>query len=220
MRVFFKKNQMQKEIDSFKRMQDGLSPASRNGRTDQRGGSTGASTAGPQLSGMSEGVGEPYVAEFAGRAGDHLHSVVSGEATWEGKLRTEASVRIEGTISGEIEAGDTVFIAKGAHARANVHARLVIVAGELEGQINCREQLVVEKSGRLKGEVSTKTIVVQEGAVVQSKIQMLRGNEPAQAMAKESMSREDNASSPLGKTNDHWHLPDQAAGTKTKPVEL
>lgn len=218
--MFFKKNKMQQEIDSFKRMQNGLSAASLADRSEQRGTPMVLSAASVGASDAHDKVGEPMVKEPTSGGSDHQHSIVSGEATWEGKLRTDASVRIEGTISGEIEAGETVFIAKGSHARANVQARRVIVAGELEGQITCREQLVVEQSGRLEGKVSTKTIVILEGAVVQSQIQMLRGDEPAQTAARESIPWGDIVPSPLGKPGSQRSKPGQAGSLETKSIEL
>lgn len=76
-------------------------------------------------------------------------------------------------MSGSIEAGETVFVAVGACVRADVRARRVIVGGDLEGHITCQEQLVVEHSGRLGGKVNTTTLIVEEGAVVRSQIEML-----------------------------------------------
>ncbi len=184
--MFFK-NRGQQDSDDFKGTQEGLrSAGSTTGRPDRWATPTDSSAVSLRPSQIDVRPIDSSVGELAGMGGNQQHTIVSGEATWEGKLRTETSARIEGTISGEIEAGETVFIAKGAQVRANVHARRVIVAGELEGQVTCRDQLVVEQSGRLAGKVSTKTIVIAEGAVVQSQIKMLRGNEPARTRAKES----------------------------------
>ncbi|HEX2923801.1 MAG TPA: polymer-forming cytoskeletal protein [Chloroflexota bacterium] len=192
--LFFK-NRVQQDIDDFKGMQVGLRPAGRTtGRTDQNGTPLDPLAASQLMSEKDAKI----IDELTSSMSDHLHTIVSGEATWEGKLRTDASARIEGTVSGEIEAGETIFIAKGAQVHANVHARRVIIAGQLEGQVTCREQLVVERSGRLLGRVSTKTIVIAEGAIVQSQIQMVRGKEPAQAVAKEPRPRSDSVLSPLG----------------------
>jgi cytoskeletal protein CcmA (bactofilin family) len=109
----------------------------------------------------------------AGMPTEEQVSVVSANATWEGTLRTEGSIKVAGKLNGEIEAGETVFVAAGARVQANVRARRVIVGGELEGQITCHDQLVVERSGRLGGKVTTATLVIEEGAIVQSQIEML-----------------------------------------------
>jgi cytoskeletal protein CcmA (bactofilin family) len=167
--VFFK-NRVQQDIDSFKGMQEGLRRVGYvTDQFNQVGVTDDSATA--RESGL-ESEAKP-VNELTSNGSEHAHTIVSGNASWEGNLKTETSARIEGTVRGEIEAGETIFIAKGAKVCANVHARRVIVAGELEGQVSCREQLVVEKSGRLAGSVSTKAIVIAEGAIVQSQIQML-----------------------------------------------
>jgi cytoskeletal protein CcmA (bactofilin family) len=183
----FLKNREKQHNDDVKGVQEGLrSAGATTGRPEPGATPIEAPTARQRTFPADARIVDSTVGEFTGSASDVQHTIVSGEATWEGKLRTEASARIEGTISGEIEAGETIYIAKGAQVRANVHARRVIVAGELEGQVTCHDELVVEESGRLAGRVSTKTIVVAEGAVVQSQIQMLRGKEPVQAMGKEA----------------------------------
>ena len=121
------------------------------------------------------------------RTGEQQQSMVGADATWEGKIRTEGSARIEGQLSGEVEAGETVYIEKGARVRANIHARRVIIGGDMEGEIECREQMVVQRTGRLGGQASTRTLIIEEGAIVHSQIKMLRDEKPATPRATDAI---------------------------------
>lgn len=182
--VFFK-SRVQRDIEDFKAMQDAaLRIAKPEESSDQQSVSTDDPSTGQHAPKLDDEAIDRIIKGLTNGANEHQQSVVSADATWEGKLRTKGSARIDGEISGEVEAGETVLIARGARVRANIHARQVIIVGDMEGQITCREQLVVEQSGRLGGKVSTKTLVIQEGAIVHSQIQMLRDNELVQARAK------------------------------------
>lgn len=100
-------------------------------------------------------------------------SIVSIGSTWNGTLKIDGSVRVEGQLSGEIEARDTVWIAEGAEVDAKVRASVVSIAGRFQGQVDCSERLEITPTGRVKAELATKSLVVHEGAIVEGQIQML-----------------------------------------------
>ncbi|MHB1417420.1 MAG: bactofilin family protein [Chloroflexota bacterium] len=184
--MFFKRSRMESEIDSFKAMQDkGARVAKRDDSADEKEGVISEPSANRNAPKLIEQPIDERAAALVGGADGRQQSVIGADATWEGKLKTNGSSRIEGELSGEVEAGETVFIENGARVRANIRARRVIIGGDLEGHIVCREQLVVQRSGRLGGEVSTKTLVIEEGATVHSRIQMQRDDEPARAGVKQ-----------------------------------
>ena len=60
---------------------------------------------------------------------DKCSSVVSTGSTWDGTLKIEGSVRIDGLLSGEIEARGTFHVSKGAEVDAKVRAAYLVVAG-------------------------------------------------------------------------------------------
>jgi cytoskeletal protein CcmA (bactofilin family) len=106
-------------------------------------------------------------------------SLVSKDAVWEGKLSATGDVRIEGTLQGEIESSGTLFVAEGARVLGQVRARSVLLAGEIDGQLRCDERLEVLPGGSARGEIDTGTLVVHEGAYIESKFQMRQGAAPA-----------------------------------------
>jgi cytoskeletal protein CcmA (bactofilin family) len=87
-------------------------------------------------------------------------------------------VRIDGQLSGEIEASDAIYIAEEAVVAAQVEAA-IIIAGRFEGQVRCRERLEVLASGRATAELTTSSLVVHEGAVIQGMVQMDEARRPA-----------------------------------------
>ncbi len=127
--------------------------------------------------GMMTGTALPQVASGqvgwdAPATGGPTVTTVAVDTTWQGTLRSTADIRIEGTLTGEVETEQEVFIAPEATVDAIVRAARIIVAGQLNGQINCRERLEVRSSGRISGQIDAGAIVVHEGAFMGGQLRM------------------------------------------------
>ena len=131
-------------------------------------------------------VPEPAFARQAAVAGptppDDCASVVSFGSTWQGTLKIDGSVRIDGQFSGEVEAQDTVHIAEGARVDAKISATYVVVAGSFQGEMHCRERLELLPKSRTRGQLSTKLLIVHEGAFIDGQLHM-SAEESAAAVA-------------------------------------
>jgi cytoskeletal protein CcmA (bactofilin family) len=112
----------------------------------------------------------PDLAALSGGA-----SLVSKDAVWDGKLSSSGDVRIEGVLQGEVEAAGTLFVAAEARVHGIVRAKSVMLAGEIEGQLRCDERLEILPGGSARGEIDTGSLVVHEGAFIESRFQMHRG---------------------------------------------
>lgn len=106
---------------------------------------------------------------------DHDASVVSIGSTWQGNLKVDGGVRIEGQMTGEIEAKGTVFVVEGAQVDAKVRAALVIIAGDFKGEVTCTERLEIRPTGQVKADMITKALMIHEGAFIEGQIHMSRG---------------------------------------------
>lgn len=102
-------------------------------------------------------------------------SLVSKDAMWDGKLSCTGDVRIEGVLEGEVETSGTLFVAAEARVHGTVRAKNVMLAGDIEGQLRCDERLEILPGGSARGEIDTGSLVVHEGAFIESKFQMHTG---------------------------------------------
>ena len=106
-------------------------------------------------------------------------SLVAADAVWEGKLVTNGNLRVEGTVHGEVQTTGTLFVAAHAHIDGTIQARSILLAGEIEGQIHCNDRLEILPGGTARGEIQTGTLVVHEGAFIDSRFQMRQPEAPA-----------------------------------------
>ena len=105
-------------------------------------------------------------------APEECSSVVSAGSTWQGTLNLDGSVRIDGQLTGDIDARETVHISEGAQVDAKVKAAFVVIAGAFQGQVECSERLELLPTSRTQGELSTKSLMIHEGAFINGQIHM------------------------------------------------
>ena len=106
---------------------------------------------------------------------DKCENVLAAGAKWKGTLTVDTSVRVDGQFSGQIESKSTVHVAEGALVDAKIRAAYVAVAGTFRGEIRCDQKVELLARGRVDGEVITKVLTVEEGAVFDGHVQMTAG---------------------------------------------
>lgn len=84
----------------------------------------------------------------------------------EGKLISEANLRIEGEYRGDIECKGDIIIGECGVMRSNVEARDVTLAGKLYGDITTKGRLVITGTGQLHGSVTAHALIIQEGGIL------------------------------------------------------
>lgn len=95
----------------------------------------------------------------------------------EGKLTFEGSVRIDGTVDGEIAAQDAVIIGDGAVINAQIQAEAIIIKGKVTGDIVARKRVELRAPGKLVGNITTPSLVIHEGVVFEGHCSMGGGAE-------------------------------------------
>ncbi len=96
-----------------------------------------------------------------------------GEGTYiEGKLEAKGSIRIDGRVKGAVKTADTLTVGNNGVVEGKIEARNAVVGGKIEGEINITEKLILESKSTLIGNLRTKKLVIDEGAVFQGKSDM------------------------------------------------
>ena len=93
-----------------------------------------------------------------------VESLIGEHTSFEGTLKTEGSVRLLGTIQGEIESKSAIIVEEKAHVTARLTAQQVTIAGHVDGQIVCDGRVEIRPTGRVTGEINAGALIVQEGA--------------------------------------------------------
>lgn len=96
-----------------------------------------------------------------------ITTMVGADTVIEGCLKTKSSVRINGTVIGDVRADGVVVLTKTGHIIGTIEADSIIVAGVVEGNMSIRDKVNVEASGEIYGDVITKKFVIDEESIFQ-----------------------------------------------------
>jgi cytoskeletal protein CcmA (bactofilin family) len=108
----------------------------------------------------------------------NMTDTLIGEGThFDGKIKSEAGIRIEGHLTGDIQCRGDVTIGEKGVANSHIHARHVIVAGHVTGNITASGKLTIKASGQLHGNLSAHELSIEPGGVFQGVSKMESGKE-------------------------------------------
>ena len=123
-----------------------------------------------------------------------------------GEISGQGDLIVDGTFEGKVHLPEGSFTAgPHAHITAEIEAREIIVRGEVVGTLKARERVHVSSTGRLIGDMDTRGIVIEDGAILHSNVANPRTvpvlGEARKAVAPKAVSAEAAAASaePLSK---------------------
>src|SRR5258708_25108696 len=97
-----------------------------------------------------------------------------------GEISGRGNLFLDGVFEGNIHIADGSFtVGPNARVTAEIEAREIIVHGEVIGTLK-GERVQVSSTGRVTGDMETRGIVIEDGAVLRSKVQGCQENQPAQ----------------------------------------
>jgi len=111
-----------------------------------------------------EAVPSSPAPQAAANRKDMKESVLATGLTFEGKIEGSGHVRISGRFKGDVQVDGTLTIDAGAHLAGSVRAASVVVAGEIEGNIEGAQRVELHQSGVVNGDVSAGSLTVADGA--------------------------------------------------------
>jgi len=102
-----------------------------------------------------------------------------------GELTGNEDLTIEGKIEGKIELKEhNLTIGPNGRIQAEIDAKIVIVEGEVTGNIAAREKVELAETGRVKGDIISPRIVIADGARFKGSVDMSGTPETEKVTAK------------------------------------
>ncbi|WP_239618522.1 bactofilin family protein [Cohnella mopanensis] len=103
----------------------------------------------------------------------NMTDTLIGEGTsFEGKIKSEAGIRVEGHMTGDIDCAGDITIGENGIARSDIKARNVIVAGQVIGNVAASGKLTIKASGQLHGNLSALELSIESGGIFQGTSRM------------------------------------------------
>jgi len=122
---------------------------------------------------------------FGGKKSGVTDTLIGAGTEFNGHMKSEADVRIEGEYHGDIESKGNIVIGEGGVARSNITARDVTIAGKVYGDVHTLGKLVITATGQLHGTSRAAVLHVHEGGILNGGSIMSRGDKKPAAPAPE-----------------------------------
>ncbi len=98
-------------------------------------------------------------------------SLIASDLTIEGKIEGAGNVRIAGRFKGDVIVQGDVTIEVGAKVTGGVRANTVVIAGELDGNIDGAARVELLQSGMMSGDVKAGTFTVAAGSKMRGQVE-------------------------------------------------
>ncbi len=118
---------------------------------------------------------------------------IGGSLSIQGDLDGEEDLFIEGRIEGKITVKKgSVTVGEKGRVQADIKATNIQVAGEVEGDLTGREQVVLLETGRVHGNIKAKSVTLHNGAQFKGSIDMESGGGGKESQASGAVSGKSN----------------------------
>ncbi|HEX7183467.1 MAG TPA: polymer-forming cytoskeletal protein [Thermoanaerobaculia bacterium] len=90
-----------------------------------------------------------------------------------GDLTGDEDLIIEGRVEGKVDLKqNNVTVGKSGRVRADLFGRIVIIEGEVDGNVFAQEQAILRQSGAIRGNISAPRVILEDGSRFKGSIDM------------------------------------------------
>ncbi len=89
-----------------------------------------------------------------------------------GNVQGEGDIQVDGAIEGEIKLQGNVIVAQTGCIKGPIEADVIRVAGRVVGNIFARSHLRLEQTGRIDGDVTTSSFIIDDGGLLNGRTVM------------------------------------------------
>lgn len=125
----------------------------------------------PDPNEFSPGTAVPVSRAATAERTEGKESLIASDLTIEGKIEGAGHIRIAGRFKGDVHVQGDLTIELGARVNGAVRARKVVIAGELEGNIESAQRVELLASGVMVGDLKAETVTVAPGSRMKGNVE-------------------------------------------------
>lgn len=103
-----------------------------------------------------------------------INSIMEGTSI-EGEIKSDSNIRIDGRVKGTVNARGRVIVGQSGIIEGEVICQSSDVEGTVIGKINCQDLLSLKATAKLQGDINTKKLAIEPGAVFTGNCSMAGG---------------------------------------------
>lgn len=113
-----------------------------------------------------------------------MDTIIGENTTVNGNLESDSSIKVMGRVEGDIKAAGDVIILLNAVIKGDIWAENLTIAGTVNGNLHVKNNLHLESTARVKGDMELHSLVTDEGAVFEGNCKMAEAVSDAEAEKK------------------------------------
>lgn len=105
---------------------------------------------------------------------NEAETIIGPSVKVEGNFKGDGNVTVEGIVQGSLKTNHTLKIGPTAKIKAEVEAANLLLSGEIRGNVKIKDKAQLTKSAKIFGNLETKILSVEEGAIINGKCTMIQ----------------------------------------------
>lgn len=93
-----------------------------------------------------------------------INTIMEGTSI-EGEIRSDSNIRIEGRVKGTINVRGRLIVGASGVVEGDVTCQSSDIEGTVNGKIACQDLLTLKATAKLTGDINTKKLAIEPGAI-------------------------------------------------------
>jgi cytoskeletal protein CcmA (bactofilin family) len=93
-----------------------------------------------------------------------INSIMEGTSI-EGEIRSDSNLRVDGRVKGTINVRGRLIVGQSGVIEGEVTCQSSDIEGTVLGRVNCQDLLSLKATAKLQGDINTKKLAIEPGAV-------------------------------------------------------
>ena len=96
-----------------------------------------------------------------------IETFIGANSIVKGSIQAKNSIRIDGSIEGNILEADGVIIGENASVKGDISARIVVIGGKLNGNVSAVHNIEILSKAEVHGDMRSSVLSIAEGAIIE-----------------------------------------------------
>lgn len=115
---------------------------------------------------------------------DKVITFLGKDTNFEGKLKFQETIRIDGHFKGEISAKGNLIVGEEGMIEADIHVSYIAISGEVHGNIIADQRVDIHAPGKVFGNIQAPAVVIDEGVIFEGHTRMYRAKDAAETASR------------------------------------
>ena len=100
-------------------------------------------------------------------------ATIGPSITIRGEVSGDEDLLIQGRVDGSVDLKlQSVTVGREGRVKANITSRVIIVEGEVEGDLLAEEQIILRSTSKVQGDITAPRVVLEDGASFRGGVEM------------------------------------------------